>query len=246
MRKTPGLWASVLLVLMVPVVSGAGTLTLAPLRDNTLFLDQDGLLSSGSGTGLFVGNNSVSNTRRAVLFFDVAGELPPDAVIESVELLVYVSSLGAHGTSAVKIFRLTNSWGEGASVSSGGAGGSSEPGDATWIHRFFPDTPWAAPGGDFDPQERAAVDIGDFGPVGFSSPGLVADVQSWLDQPEANLGWILVGDETVPSTVKRIDSREHSKEANRPILRVTFSSSSTPTIRTTWGRLKDGKTISHR
>ncbi|TFG35403.1 MAG: PLP-dependent cysteine synthase family protein, partial [Parcubacteria group bacterium] len=47
-----------------------------------------------SGTALFVGNDSVSNTRRAVLFFDVAGMLPSDAVIESVELWVHVSSVG--------------------------------------------------------------------------------------------------------------------------------------------------------
>ena len=48
-----------------------------------------------------------------------------------------------------------------------------------------------------------------------STPGMVADVQGWLDQPGANFGWILIGDETGPQTVKNFASREHPELALR-------------------------------
>jgi hypothetical protein len=51
---------------------------------------------------------------------------------------------------------------------------------------------------------------------------MTADVQFWLDHEETNFGWILVGDESRPQTVKRFDSRESSEPPNRPMLEVDY------------------------
>jgi hypothetical protein len=51
---------------------------------------------------------------------------------------------------------------------------------------------------------------------------MIADVQAWADAPGENYGWILIGDETSSTTVKRFDSRESSEEALRPILTVEY------------------------
>ena len=51
---------------------------------------------------------------------------------------------------------------------------------------------------------------------------MVADAQSWLDNPTTNFGWILIGDETTIVTTKRYGSRENSDFAIRPVLTVTF------------------------
>lgn len=228
--------AAFLVTGLVPLPTFADTLEIPASRDNTLFLDQNGLKSSGSGEYLFVGNNSGSNTRRAVLRFDL-GAVPAGAVIESAVIHVHVSSVPQTQVHSIGVHRLTADWGEGASVSDGGAGAASEPGDATWIHRFYPDSLWTSPGGDFDPVSSASVEIGDLGDYQISSPALAEDVQSWLQNPSANFGWILVGAENASSTVKRIDSRENIEATFRPVMTVTFNIP-TPVLRSTWGRIK--------
>jgi hypothetical protein len=54
------------------------------------------------------------------------------------------------------------------------------------------------------------------------SPTGRADIQAWLDQPSQNFGWALVGDESSPSSAKRLDSRSAANPAARPELRVTY------------------------
>jgi spore coat protein A len=41
-----------------------------------------------------------------------------------------------------------------------------------------------------------------------STSGMVADVQSWLNNPSQNYGWIIVGDESTTQTTKRFATRE--------------------------------------
>ncbi len=81
-----------LALVLAPTPASAETITLQPLRDNTLFSDPAGALSSGAGPHFFVGNNSVSNTRRGVIAFDIASGVPADATIDSVTLRLFASS----------------------------------------------------------------------------------------------------------------------------------------------------------
>ena len=46
---------------------------------------------------------------------------------------------------------------------------------------------------------------------------MVADVQSWLDNPASNFGWLVLGDETAIATAKRFDTRE---SASPPVLTI--------------------------
>ena len=50
----------------------------------------------------------------------------------------------------------------------------------------------------------------------------MADVQSWLDSPAANFGWLLLGNESISQTTKRFDSKDNEEEANRPVLAVEY------------------------
>ena len=49
---------------------------------------------------------------------------------------------------------------------------------------------------------------------------MVADVQSWLDNPASNFGWLVLGDETAIATAKRFDTRE---SASPPMLTIEFT-----------------------
>jgi hypothetical protein len=123
----------------------------------------------------------------------------------------------------ITVHRVLRDWGEGSSTSSGGSGAPVQPGDATWLHTFFPDSLWSNPGGDFDASPHAATPVGGVGDYAWSGPGLVADVQAWLAAPETNFGWLLRGDESLPRTARRIDTHENTNPGVRPTLYVEFS-----------------------
>ena len=54
---------------------------------------------------------------------------------------------------------------------------------------------------------------------------MVADVQSWLDNPANNFGWLVLGDESAVLTAKRFDTRE---SAIPPVLTIQYTAP-TPT-----------------
>jgi hypothetical protein len=230
-----GVCLLVTLMLAAVVTARADVITLPAARDNTLFLDPDGLLSSGAGAGIFAGNNSVSNTRRAVVFFDVVAALPALAVVDSVELRLNVNSAPNTDPQVIAVHRALAIWGEGTSISSGGAGAASTTGDATWLHRFYPDTFWTTAGGDFDPTPSAVTIVGPLGPHVWKSATLTQDVAQWLATPAQNFGWLIQGPESAPSTVRRFDSRETD---TGPQLLIYFTPIPGPIEPTTWGRVK--------
>ena len=133
----------------------------------------------------------------------------------------------------VSLHRVTRDWGEGASVAAGmeGVGGNSAPGDATWIHTFYPDELWDTSGGDFLAGASAVQEVGGVGSYTWSNPipaaaagfsDMLSDVQSWLDDSSTDYGWILISDEAELRTRKRFNSRHNA--AAPPALTVDFTS----------------------
>ncbi|MCI0439170.1 MAG: DNRLRE domain-containing protein [Chloroflexi bacterium] len=207
-----------------PPGGSLSTVTLAPIKDNTLHQSDDGALSNGAGAHIFAGKNESGEARRAVIAFDIAGNIPPGASIIEVELSLNMSRTTS-GAQTVSLHRLLADWGEGASDAPGeeGGGAPSQSGDATWIHRFFDSEQWNISGGDFAPGASASTLVAGLGEYTWSSEQMSADVQAWLDSPSTSFGWILIGNESASRTSKRFDSRENDVEASRPSLRVTFT-----------------------
>ena len=194
-------------------------------RDNTLYEDTLGELSNGAGQYIFTGATLVMGVRRALLRFDVAGALPAGATVESAALWLQMTMTRA-GPEDVSLHPVLSDWGEGTSMGFGeeGGGAPATPGDATWLHTFYDTDFWTNPGGDFEAAASATTTVDDFGPYSWgSTPDMVADVQSWLDDPAANHGWIVVGNEAVTLTAKRFGSRENLDPASVPVLCVGFS-----------------------
>ena len=213
-----------LALVALPCAGSAKTLTLPVLQDAMLIESADGSLANGAGLYIFGGRTGQSSgsVRRALLAFDVAAQVPPGAKVTAVRLTLQMSQSNA-GSVAVSLHRVLADWGEGASSASGGSGAPAASGDATWVHTFFELSFWSSPGGDFTGATGASALVGAEGAYTWgSTPELVADVQSWLDDPASNHGWILVGDESAPTTVKRFDARENPDETLRPQLEVEF------------------------
>ncbi|MCH8848883.1 MAG: DNRLRE domain-containing protein [Chloroflexi bacterium] len=207
-----------------PLPPVPGSATIEPSADNTLFEDSSNFRSNGAGEHLFVGNTNSGNTRRALLRFDIAGAVPAGATVTAVSLRMRMSRTRG-GNVTVTLHRVMADWGEAGSDASGaeGAGASAQTGDATWRHRLFDTVEWTAPGGDFEAGPSGTTDVVGGGSYTWpSGAGMVADVQSWLDDPGANFGWLLRGDESGIQTAKRFHSRENADASNRPLLTIDF------------------------
>lgn len=200
------------------------TIELLPSKDNTLFESGNGGVSNAKGIHVFTGNTAAGSLRRALLAFDIASQIPPGSRITSVTLTLRLSQT-ISGAEPATLHGVTADWGESTSNAGGsrdGTGDLAEPGDATWIHTFRPDRFWSTPGGDFTPAPDATTPVGASGSFTWdSSPAMIARVQSWLDQPATNFGWLLIGNEARTSTAKRFSSRE-ATSASRPKLIVEF------------------------
>ncbi len=208
----------------------AATVTLSPAKDNTLYQDAKGFYSNGIGQYIFAGRTAQPvefALRRAVLEFDVAGPggIPAGSTITAVALTLRLNK-SISGDTVVSLHSVQTEWGEGASDAAGeeGSGAVAERGDATWLHSFWDSDFWGTVGGDFTPAPSAQATVGAvLGPYTWSGAGMVADVQSWLDNPSSNHGWIVVGAEGVSGTAKRFGSRENPLPAERPVLMVTYT-----------------------
>lgn len=209
--------------------AAADTVTLTPIKDNTLYETPTGNLSNGQGDWLFAGRTLQNFARRAVLAFDLS-DIPEGSVINSASLTLHMD-MTIVGTQTVTLHRVTSDWGEGASNATGmeGAGGPSEPGDATWIHTFFNNQFWNNPGGDFVQTSQAAAFVANDGDYTWMSNAMRDQVQAWLNGTQDNFGWLLLNEPTDPGpTAKRFLSAENPDEALRPRLVIDFTPPTPP------------------
>ncbi len=218
-------------------VAAQTTVAVPCSRDNTLYEDPTGSLSNGSGVSIFVGVTGLSLKRRALVHFDVAASVPAGARIVDARLDVNVVQSAAF--IAVDVFghRVLQDWGEGASApafGNGGGGAPAAPGDATWLHTFYPGSFWTTPGGDFAAAPSFTMPTAaTLGPASsILSAALLADVQAMLDNPAQNFGWLLKTNEAQAFVARRIDSSETTL-GTPPRLQVTYI---TPGQSAPWGQ----------
>jgi hypothetical protein len=222
--------AAVSAVLCAALPARGTIVTVNPSKDNTLFESGD-TLSNGAGPHIYVGETSFAGARRALLAFDIAAAVPAGSTINSASLALTVTMI--HGfNQTITLHRLSSDWGEAMSNAGepGGGGTAAQTGDATWKYSFFSSSEWATEGGDFVATPSSSAIVDSFTAIAFSSSAqLVADVQSWLDTPAGNFGWLIKGDESFAGTANRFGSRENfDSEAmppfdNRPRLTIDYT-----------------------
>lgn len=194
-------------------------------KDNSIFQEIEN--SNGAGIGLFAGATAASNNgapRRALVYFDLSG-IPTGSTVTDVTLQMYCTRARAV-VAAVRLHKLNASWGEGTSNAGtefDGVGTTATTGDATWLTRQYNTVHWLTPGGDYNPTVSATTSIGTFDLFyTWNAAQLTADVQSWVNSPATNHGWIFIGEETVLLSAKRFASRETPTPSLRPQLTVTY------------------------
>lgn len=206
--------ASLLLIGLGAWPAAAAELVVTPIADTTIFFSGDATgasseASNARGENLSVGQDAGGILRRALIRFDLSS-IAPGSIVHSAELVLFNSAPRHRGDYDVTLHRLLRGWGEGPSNGgSAGASGTAGAGDATWARAVHPDIAWDTPGGDFVPEASASTLVGiPSRSYAWSSPSMVADVQSWIDTPGSNHGWLLRGVETQNQNAKLFSSRE--------------------------------------
>ena len=198
------------------------TVNIAPDKDNSIYSESGN--SNGAGA-LYAGATCTPNSRRALLHFDIAGNLPAGATITSVTLTLNVSGFGPDASSETySLHPLTANWGEGTSFGTGTGAPAIFP-DATWSDAIL-GTPWTTAGGDYTAAVSSANLTASLGNFNWSSAAMAMNVQNWLDAPATNFGWILIGDELNDCTAREFGSKEVGTE---PVLSVTYTCANPPT-----------------
>lgn len=197
------------------------------IKDNTLYQNPTGATSNGIGDSIFSGrtNQFSNNLRRALIAFDIDSQIPAGVTITNATLRLLCTQT-ISGPQDIELHRLTRDWGESTSNASGqeGQGGPAATGDATWIHAFRPSITWTTAGGDFSSIVSAVTSVDSAGEFySWSSAQLIADVQNWLDNPSTDFGWLLRGNEVIPTSAKRFASRENLDPDARPVLIVEYT-----------------------
>lgn len=226
-----GMMAALLVVLSSQgLESAVGTnlqteIVITPLKDNTLYEATANFVSNGAGPNFYVGRTNQGAIRRGLIAFDIAAQVPADSTIISVTLTLRQTRSPDQTAQPIALHRALANWGEGSSNAgqNGGGGAAATIGDATWVHTFFDTTQWATTGGDFATTASATTTVTGSTAYTWSTPEMVADVQGWLDDPENNFGWVVIGNEASSRTARQFASRENSDASARPQLTILYS-----------------------
>ncbi len=182
--------------------AGSGTGTIA--AEATVFQDEPGN-NGGSYADVCVGNlGSSASTRRGLLRFDLPA-IPAGSTVTEVSLSMRQDRVRDMGTgpkmATVELRRVTSDWTEGSGGSNRRAcGGGTAVSGADWDSQPAVQAPPSASAnlpnnGNFGFVFDSAVD----------APGLVDDVQAWVDG-EANNGWMIsVANENDLDTARLLD-----------------------------------------
>ncbi len=202
-------------------------------KDNTIFSeDVDYSRDYSDGTGYLYAGRTGPNygpyNRRALVAFDLSGQVPYPALIQSAQLKLKLSKAGPSSAGAsFTVHRLTQTWGEGTSLNvTGGYGAPATTSDATWTYRFFNTTAWPTPGGNFTATASAtALQSGASFMTWTNTTLLKTDVQSWVNAPATNAGWIIRSNETTNTTACQFSSIQSG--GSPPALDITYDAAPT-------------------
>ncbi len=214
-------------------VAASSTVTISASQDGTIYSESTGN-ANGAGDQMVAGNAASTTPtfvgiRRALLEFDVAGNLPSGSTVTAANLQLQCTFTAVTNPIGARVFdlhRLTSGWTQGTSnAPSAGTGAAAAGGDVTWAQSTSGTTAWGTAGGDFTGTISASRTVDALGSYTWASTAtMTSDAQLWLDTPANNHGWILRGDESSPTarTVKWFGTQENGTPANRPVLSVTF------------------------
>jgi len=225
-----------LAVLSWPLCSFAAVETVTVTEDTFINSGQPG--NNAGATGWFdAGRDGAGGVRRGLLRFDLSG-IPAGSTVTSATLQLTVVKVPANGpvNSTFDLFRMLGDWKEG--TESGSSGAPAASGETTWNARILGTANWTTPGARSDAAATAsastAVGSTDNAKYSWTGPGLVADVQLWVNDAAQNFGWLLTSRaESSSRSVRGFASRESGADAGTLTVVYTPAPNSPPSVSVT-------------
>jgi len=205
--------------------------------------DQDWIIeNSAGGSGYYgVGQRvsymlrDISPSYNALTYFDLAGQVPAGAIIDSATLSLYVID-SSYATANVNLYRVTDPnskgmWREGTTSADNSADG------VAWLRRDGTNstvtTAWTSTTGSTIMDSVNASSSGTLpfvnnGTGWVTSTNLKTDVQAWVSGTAVNQGWYIRATGT-GANEQNIPSNQNATVAYRPKLTITYHTAATPT-----------------
>lgn len=196
----------------------AVTLRIQPSADTTLIEiapdnNMGGTQFVNAGTA---GANGGKN--RGLYKFDFAS-IPAGSKIRSALVTLEATGVpdGGGESSTFTMHRVLQPWGEGDKdttfLGGPGLGLPASTNEATWNARLAFTTNWTSPGASNDFSTEISSSATVYGveifPEFASTPQMISDVRTWVDNPDLNFGWLLKTEaESTARTARRFGSRE--------------------------------------
>ncbi len=198
------------------VQANAATTIISVDRETAIFAESPGN-NLGAGN-LIAGTNAFGgDIARSLLAFNIASAIPSGSHIDSVIFqLGVIRQSNRNAASAYELHRFLTAWTEGNGGLSVNTGSPALAGETTWNSQSHGSILWSAPGtqagveyASLASATGAVINSGSTIYSINSAPDLVADVQSWLDNPATNFGWLFKGSsEGTTGTARRFSSTE--------------------------------------
>ena len=198
-------------------------ITLDAADDATLYESSQGNIANSKGQYIFIGKTNNGDLRRTLIRFNLSTEIPSDATIDSVFLIINMNKT-QNAAQNLRIYPVLGAWAEGSSDASAneGKGTSATDGDPTWTYRVYPDTLWNNEGGDIGEEilfEGSIQGSGTYTLKG--TDNFITLFNQWRNDSMPNHGVMLIGNEDSQNrSSKRFASAQFSGSANRPSLAV--------------------------
>ena len=210
--------------------AASSTISISAGQDSTIYSENINYGAGGqtrfvSGRAYDPTNTSLGGIRRALIEFDISGNLIANSTVTSAALTLECTNSAASGPETFNLQRLTTAWVEGSTnIGLPGIGGTAAPGDVTWNEASSGATNWTSNGGDFSGSVSSSTSVDATGSYTWAtSASMVSDIQTWLNTPANNHGWILRTNESGGQrSVKWFASRTNGTFSERPSLTMTF------------------------
>ncbi len=215
-----GVFRSGLAAVLLVANAAASTVTLGPAQDS-MVTEQFPGTPQGSNTVMLAGTNGKLESSRSLLAFDLTG-IPSNAIVTSAALTVKVVKVSPGFPPAVTmdLRRILVAWDET---------------EATWTNRLAL-VQWSTNGAaaplDFSNAVTQTTSVAGQGTYTFvSNAGLMADVQSWISDPNNNFGWFIISEaQGTDYTECKFGTRDDP--ANAPSLAIQFTLPAAPPVLT--------------
>lgn len=197
----------------------------------------EGYYTAGQAATYYLRDQS-TNTN-ALIYFDLANQIPIGSIIDSATLSLYNTGTNSYTSGSCNFYRITDvdnkgMWQEGNSTdktTKNGAGWLRRVGTGNTVTTGWTNTSGSNIMNSVNSTATSSISISTTSGW-YTSGSLASDIQAWVDGTAVNQGWYLRVQSGSGMNIQNVASNQNAATSNRPKLTITYhtvSNTDTPT-----------------